>query len=356
MTKKIRNRITTKQILYIILPLVIITAVLSYYQLFYKSKRVESGLVQPGTVFIAHTAQLRGVRFDPAGEFVVSGSVDSTVRIWKKENGEVIRTLKHPAGVSSIDISDDGKSIVTGSYDRIVRTWRISDGILLKEFPGHQSTVWSVAFSPDKKYIASSDEDGVVNVWDIDGVKALHTLRDHKRTIWSVKFSPDGSKIATASYDASIKLWSVTDGKLLKTIEGHTEAIVDIAFSNSGSMLASTSDDKTIRLWSMPDGKLIRTLKVPEHIQAVVFSPDDKHLLTAGRDKPMIGEFLQEIFGDSEFNKGVSMRLWNVETGELLQTFSEHSNDVNDVAWSKDGLWMASASDDKTVRIWRIEQ
>jgi WD40 repeat protein len=132
-------------------------------------------------------------------------------------------------------------------------------------------------------------------------------------------------------------------------MEGHTEAIVDIAYNNSGSMLASTSDDKTIRLWNMPDGKLIRTMKVAEHIQAAVFSPDDNRLVTAGRDKPMTGEFLQEIFGDSKFNKGVSMRIWDVQTGGLLQTSAEHANDVNDVAFSKDGLWIASASNDKTV-------
>lgn len=353
MTDKI-NRGSRRIIVFISLSFVIVLLILSYYQLLYKSKRVHSGMVKPGIIFNAHTAQLRGVRFDPNGKFVISGGVDSTVRIWKKEDGEVIRILKHPAGVSSIDISKDGNNIVTGGYDSTVRLWRIADGVLLKEFKGHGGTVWSVAFSPDGKFIVSSGEDAIAIVWEVESGKRLSTLSGHKRTIWSAKFSPDGNTIATASYDASIKLWNVADGTLQYSINGHSAAIVDLAFSNNGKMFVSTSDDKTIKLWNSFDRKLIRTMKVAEHVQSAVFSPDDKRLVTAGRDKPMPGEFLQEIFGDSEFNKGVSMRLWNVETGELLETFTDHSNDVNDIAYSKDGLWIASASDDNTVRVYRI--
>jgi WD40 repeat protein len=141
---------------------------------------------------------------------------------------------------------------------------------------------------------------------------------------------------------------------LLSNIKGHTEAVVDLAFSNNGKKLATASDDKTIKIWDMPDGKIIHSIKVPEHVQAVVFSPDDKRLMTGGRDKIMIGEFLQEIFGDSKFNKGISARLWDVKDGTLLQTFAEHSNDVNDIAYSIDGKYIATASSDKTVQIWKL--
>ena len=353
MTNKI-NRKSRKIVIFIFLPFVIVLLILFYYQLLYKSKRVHNGMVQASIVFNAHTAQLRGVRFDPNGKFVVTGAVDSTVRIWKIENGEVIRILNHPAGVSSIDISKDGNNIVAGCYDSAVRLWRVADGVLLKELKGHRGTVWSVAFSPDGKLIVSSSDDAMAIVWEVKSGKRLNTLSGHKRTIWSAKFSPDGNTIGTASYDVSIKLWNVADGKLKYSINGHSEAIVDLAFSNNGKMFVTTSDDKTIKLWNSSDRKLIRTMKVAEHVQSAVFSPDDKRLLTAGRDKPMPGEFLQEIFGDSEFNKGVSMRLWNVETGEILETFTDHSNDVNDIAYSKNGLWIASASDDKTVRVYRI--
>lgn len=97
-------------------------------------------------------------------------------------------------------------------------------------------------------------------------------------------------------------------------------------------------------------------MKVAEHVQAVAFSPDDKLLLTGGRDKPMIGELLQGIFGDSKFNPGVSARLWDIETGALVQTFTTHTNDVMDVAYSYTGKWIAMASADKTADLWVLNK
>ena len=63
---------------------------------------------------------------------------------------------------------------------------------------------------------------------------------------------------------------------------------------------------------------------------------------------------LQTFFGDSEINKGVSMRLWDLMMGGTIQTFSMHRNDVNDLAWSPDGKWIASASADHTVGLWKV--
>jgi len=225
----------------------------------------------------------------------------------------------------------------------------------VKEFSGHTHTPWSVDFSANGKILASSGEDATIRLWDIENGLLIKTLKDHKRTVWDVKFSPDGSKMASASYDKTVKIWNVNNGVLIRTITGHSEAVVALAFSPDGQQLASTSDDKTCKLWNVNTGSLIRTFgEVPEHIQAVAFSPDNKRLLTSGRDKPMIGEFLQNFLGDSKYNKGVSVRLWNLQTGELLQTFSSHANDANDVAYSPDGNCFASASADKTVQLWKL--
>lgn len=340
----------------IIIPLVIIIGVLTFYQLLYKSPRVDNGIAILQMTFDKHKHFVTSVRFSPDDSLLITSSIDNTIKIWERTSGEIVREIKQPSAVAYMDLSTDGKYIVTGGYDSVVRLFSTNDGGLIKEFKGHNGTVWHVAISNDGKKIASGGNDAIVNIWDVESGNLLHRLKGHDRIIWSVKFSPDGSQVVSTSFDFSIKLWNVNDGRLVWNNKEHTETVVDIAFSHDGKMLASTSDDKTIKIWNVAEQKLIKTMKVAEHVQAVAFSPDDKRLITGGRDKPMIGEFLQQIFGDSKFNPGVSARLWDVETGNLLQTFSKHNNDVMDVAYSHDGKWIATASSDKTVELWKLDE
>lgn len=350
------NRKKGRTKLYIAIPILIIICILSYYQLLYKSPRVDSGIARLHMSFDKHNHIVTSVRFIPGDSLVVTSSVDSTIKIWRKLSGEIVKEIKQPSGIAYMDLSADGNYIVTGNYDSTVKLWSVNNGALIKEFRGHSGTVWTVAISNDGKKIVSGGNDGLVNIWDVETGDLLHKLNGHKRIVWSVKFSPDGAQVASSSFDFTIKVWNVADGKLVWDNKEHKETVVDIAFSHDGKMLASTSDDKTIKLWNVAERKLIRTMKVAEHVQAVAFSHDDKRVMTGGRDKPMIGEFLQEIFGDSKFNPGVSARLWDVETGTLLQTFTRHANDVMDVAYSHDGNWIATASADKTVALWEVKK
>ena len=349
-----RKRSKRKWIFFILILLLV--GVLLYYQLLYKSPRVDIGVASLELVFDKHKNIVTSVRFSPGDSLMVTTSVDSTIKIWKRSSGELVNEIKQASGIAYMDLSINGRYVVTGGYDSTVRLWDLNGGVLIREFKGHAGTVWDVAISSDNKKIASGGNDGIVNIWDVQTGNLLHKLTGHKRIVWSVKFSPDDSQVASASFDYTIKLWSVADGKLVWDNKEHKETVVDLAFSHDGKMLASTSDDKTIKIWNVAERKLLRTMKVAEHVQAVAFSPDDKRLMTGGRDKPMIGELLQQVFGDSKFNTGVSARLWDVETGALLQTFTKHGNDVMDVAYSHNGNWIATSSADKTVEIWRLNK
>lgn len=327
---------------------------LAYVQLLYQSTEVNSNIFAMQASIPAHTADVWAVKFSPNGKMLASASVDSTVKIWDRESRSLIHTLRHPIGVTYLAFSNDSFMLATACYDEKVRIWKMPEGLLMKEFTGHKKTVWSVCFSPDSKLLASSGEDATIKLWDVQSGQLLKTLTGHSLTIWDIKFTKDGKYLVSGSYDRTLKIWNVESEKMVADLKDHSDAIVAIAMSPDGKLMASTSDDKTIKIWNTASWSLIRTLKTPEHNQAADFSPDSKWLLTGGRDKPSAGELLQNFFGDSHYNKGVSMRLWDVQSGELLQTFSHHANDVNDVAFSPDGKWIVSGSSDRTIELWKI--
>jgi WD40 repeat protein len=331
-----------------------IILLVSVYLIASRPEVIDNGIVKLSGTFTDHAAPVWVARFSPDGNLLASGSVDSTVIIRASRTGQVVKLLPHPQGVTNLDFSPDGKLLATSSYDGIVRLWNVDAGTLIKKFRGHSGTLWTLAFSPGGKTLAAAGDEKIIFIWDISSGKLVHQLRGHGLNVWVIKFNPAGSLLASGSFDNEIKLWDVETGAFIKNISGHTEAVVDLAFSQDGQKLVSTSDDKTIKLWQVNTGALIKSLEVPEHVQAVAFSPDEKRLVTGGRDKAMLGELIQNFSGDSELFKGVSARLWDIETGEIIQTFSHHTNDVNDVAYSRDGRWIVMASADHSISLWQV--
>jgi WD40 repeat protein len=140
----------------------------------------------------------------------------------------------------------------------------------------------------------------------------------------------------------------------LRVLAGHKYGIVAVNFSPDGTQVVSGSDDGTARLWNAADGNSIRTVVGgPYHVYAAEFSRDGKWLLIAGKDRPTLGELLQNLFGDSDANKWVTAQLLDLVSGQVLQTFEEHGNDVNGASFSPDGQWIVTASEDGTIDLWR---
>jgi WD40 repeat protein len=127
--------------------------------------------------------------------------------------------------------------------------------------------------------------------------------------------------------------------------QGHSAMIRDVMFTPNGATLISVSDDKTIRLWNVETGDLIKTVR-----GQIGAGPEGK--LFAGALSPNGKVLAVGGFGISGEYKPI--HLYNIESGEQIVLLKGHAKVIADLAFSPESRWLASCSSDKTVRIWDV--
>jgi small GTP-binding protein len=123
--------------------------------------------------------------------------------------------------------------------------------------------------------------------------------------------------------------------KLRHTLRGHESEINRIAWSSDGRWIASSSFDETVRIWDAQTGQPVETLKGPGRaVFCVAWSPDDRLLAFGGVDR--------------------SVSLWEVQTKQWGRSLSGPRGNINDLAWSPDGGLLVSGSADSTIYLWQL--
>ena len=315
--------------------------------------------------------------------------------------------------LSKVVFSPDGTRIAAGDWDGKTTLWDINTGTALAAYI-HKDYVTSITFSPNGKFIAISSRDATATLWDIDTEEIRWNFRHEKQEksvtfdsghvqtfntggIGDITFSPDGRYLATAGQrsDYSTILWDVETGEQLWCVT-HEKPIDAVGFSPDTTFMATHYSDGTTSVLRIVDGILVpdaihegkrigrekRNLPINHHEDSsgrrVQFSPNGKHL--AG---------LREAVN--------SLTLWDVNTGENIKTLKgsegrgrtlafspeghcfglgctaypeydtielwdeekrasfTHSGLVDTVAMSPDGIFLATGSRDKTVKLWHVE-
>ena len=257
------------------------------------------------------------------------------IKIWDWASESLLHNLKgHKGTVNAIALSAEGTHLVSGSDDTTVRIWPLVEGgrrhapLILE---GHSNKVLSVAYSPDGTKVASTDGD--VHVWDPHTGTPLIQILDTGSHI--VRFSPDNQHIALAGNE-QIHIWK-TEGKGRKvtTLEGHNTPIQSIAYSPDGQRIVSGAKCNTLRVWDAIYGGE-NLLKIPTYVSgtnAVAYTPDGSQIISGG-DERMI-------------------RLWKSGRQAFITSLvSEQTRSIDSLQYSGDGSQLAVGSYDGTVSIW----
>lgn len=167
----------------------------------------------------------------PWGDTLVSGGCDRDVRVWNMATGyvvtkilgtahlivngrltfdssEIVHILRgHTSTVRCLKMSNSDTAI-SGSRDTTLRIWDIRNGICKNVLVGHQSSVRCLEIHGD--IVVSGSYDTTAKVWSISEGRCLRTLTGHFSQIYAIAF--DGVRIATGSLDTSVRIWDPNTG------------------------------------------------------------------------------------------------------------------------------------------------
>ena len=255
-------------------------------------------------------------------------------------------------------------------------------------FRGDQIYINSLAWSPNGWQIASASGE-TIDLWDSATGETLMTLEGHTNTVSVVRWSPDGTLLASGSWDNTVRLWDVNSGITVHVLKGWEalDSLDSIAWSLDGSRIAING--LTLTVWDAKTGEQLQAWSSDKTVTTTVRWLSDDEQLVVGTSNGDIeirdvasGELITHInahprtvrtidqsprnwqlasIGGNEFafeGSSRQVKVWDTTTGKLVielekgittgdATFYEYA-----LAWSPDGRWLASASDEGMLHVW----
>jgi WD40 repeat protein len=305
---------------------------------------------------------VNGVAVSDDGRRIASCGADNTLRLWHPDTGACIHTFepgcdtlqvsKHDqharrlSSLWSVAINGDGMCVAAAGELGIVYVWNTETCRLMHEltgFDGHTSWISSVAMTTLGDLLLSAGRDGMVKLWSLATGRVVHTYRGHSGTVWGCAFAEDDIHAFSGGADGSVCVWHLENGALLAKFAASRGDVFSLsACALQPGLLVTGGWDGVVTMWDW-------------HRQTAVWSHSE-HRADSPLAPSVRSVWLSED-GRFVFSGGDSNTVVRVDAGSGGEaiTLRHHTDAVNCIMTSFDGLRAFSASKDGTVAAWSFK-
>lgn len=226
----------------------------------------------------------------PEVPYLVTGSRDHNLHVWKlpltnetdefNDAEQETYDIKQPTSPYKVctllghtqlvrSVTGHGNIIISGSYDTTVRVWDLMDGGRCRHvLRDHSDRIYLTALNFATKRCYSGSMDSLINVWDFEKGELLYTLEGHSSLVGLLELSDD--YLVSAAADTTLRVWDPLSAENYSKLKGHSEAIT--CFQHDNLRIVSGSKGM-LKLWDIKTGKFVRDLlaDITENIWQVRF-------------------------------------------------------------------------------------
>lgn len=266
--------------------------------------------------------------------------------------------------------------IASGGWEGAIRVWALPNENLLDGWGAHFGMVQAIAFVDSDHRILSAGWDGALTAWDLHGQRLRTALSPSP--IQAMAVAEEAGKIVTGHADGKVRVWSLAELSLLGEHRLHRSAVLAVAIDASNSRLASSGGDGRVLISEF--GAHVRELpSPPSDARALAFSPDGTVLMGSGWFRLFrwqLGEGTLSVLytehhgliNDLQFSadgrtlvtisRQTDSSIYQLDsvTGATSHRFDRHALCGAKVRLSRDGRYMASISDDGSLRVWDFQK
>ena len=263
-------------------------------------------------------------------------------------------------------------------YAGLYNVARLYGSASYKSFKGHNSEIRSIAFVPGKNEFYTSGYDGQVLKWSLDSKdQTLQVVYSGTDVIEVLAVSPDASWLALGSGNSNIKMIPLKGNSVAYEMAGHKGNIKSLIFSFNGKYLYSASLDGKVLKWDIAARTSTNVTSGSMQITSIDVSSNGKYLAGINTDGNVIvwnPESNSDNFRIETTGKNIkvirftpdnnllaigdingNVELWDVNLRKKISEVKAHTAQVNDIQFNTTLKQMATASNDKTLKIFNIE-
>jgi WD40 repeat protein len=289
---------------------------------------------KPAAAMLASPGAAIALEFSPDGARLASVSKDGSLRFFQVPDGAPAGRIDAPGPIGAVAYLAGGGRVATGGADGSIRLWAAPAGPA-RRIEGVPAPVSALAASPDGKLLVLGGADGRMSVVEVETGHVRWTSAGHLGAVSSLSFGPDAGRFASGGADGAVRVFDLAGGApVAAAVPLGPTRIERVALDPRGEVVASGGADGKITLWKLdPKARELRADRdlpgLPQGVSGLLFAKDGI-LLAAWTDG--------------------SIRALGMDGSQKFA--ASHGAQVHDLALSLDGKWLASAGEDRKVRIW----